>query len=174
MTEQLQLVSPSMAWERQIVAYRKAFKNEHMHGGAGLPKYDDIPDWLDYLAVLSKDKPADEGWTSSAFLTIRQADHKMVGICNVRHHIASASLRDYFGHIGYSIHPDERRKGYAKEQLRLALVKAKQLGIDRVLITCSEDNRGSEKTILANGGIYEDSRMDKETGDVMKRYWIDI
>ena len=51
---------------------------------------------------------------------------------------------------------------------RLALTEAKELGLDRVLLTCDEDNDGSRLTIEGNGGVYEDSRNGK------RRYWIDV
>lgn len=39
--------------------------------------------------------------------------------------------------------------------LKEALPLCRELGLKKVLITCLEENVGSEKTILANGGIYE-------------------
>ena len=46
--------------------------------------------------------------------------------------------------------------------------RAKALGLDRVLVTCDEDNDGSRRTIERNGGVYEDSRKGK------RRYWIAV
>ena len=174
MTENLILVRPSLDWEEELLAYKEAFKDEHMHGGAGLDRFDKMSDWMVYLEKLSRDKPAAEGWTATAFLCIRPSDKRMVGICNVRHYLNSLGLLNVSGHIGYSIRPDERQKGYAKEQLRLALLEAEKLGIEKVLLTCADGNIGSERTIVANGGVYEDSRLDESTGDMMKRYWIDV
>lgn len=81
-------------------------------------------------------------------------------------------LNDYYlqlgGHIGYGIRPSEQGKGYGKEQLKLALLEAKQLGFSPLLITCNIDNPASRVVILANGGILEDVRESKE------RYWIDL
>ncbi|MET3559319.1 putative acetyltransferase [Streptococcus rupicaprae] len=98
----------------------------------------------------------------------------MVGICNIRHDINQDFLLNIAGHIGYSIHPKERHKGYATEQLGLALLEAKKLGLSEVLITAADWNIGSQKTILANGGQYEDSRLDESDGDTMLRYWISL
>ncbi len=72
------------------------------------------------------------------------------------------------GHIGYSIRPTERRKGYAKEQLRLGLLEAKKKNITKALVTCHDDNEGSRKVILANGGQLEDVL------DAVERYWISL
>lgn len=44
------------------------------------------------------------------------------------------------------------------------------MGIEKLLITCDVMNEASEKTILANGGVYEKT-IDVD-GHKMKRYWI--
>jgi predicted acetyltransferase len=54
----------------------------------------------------------------------------LIGLLNIRHLLTPELLMES-GHIGYSIHPDERRKGYATEQLRLGLVEAKRLGLEK-------------------------------------------
>lgn len=97
----------------------------------------------------------------------------MVGICNIRHDLNQEFLQNIAGHIGYSIKPSERRKGYAREQLRLALLEAQKLGLSQVLVTAADWNIGSQKTILANGGVYENTYYDKANNENMKRYWID-
>jgi predicted acetyltransferase len=43
---------------------------------------------------------------------------------------------------------------------------APSLGVDRVLVTCDEDNLASARTIERGGGVYEDTRNGK------RRYWI--
>ena len=68
--------------------------------------------------------------------------------------------------------PSERGKGYAKEMLRLNVQNAKAMGIDKLLVICDVNNKASEKTILANGGVYENT-IDVD-GSQMKRYWITV
>ena len=94
-------------------------------------------------------------------------DGQAVGFLNLR-----LRLNDYLlevgGHIGYSIRPSERGKGYAKEALRQGLQTAKQKNIKKALVTCSTENPASRAVILANGGVYEDVRNGTE------RYWIEL
>ena len=68
--------------------------------------------------------------------------------------------------------PSERGKGYAKEMLRLNIQNAKGLGIEKMLVTCDTSNSASEKTILANGGVFE--KFIDVDGTQMKRYWIKV
>lgn len=173
--ERLTLVPPSLAYQEQILAYKMAFQDEHLYGGNHLNTSETLEEWLSHLEKASSyDTVAPGRSPSSTFLCIRESDQAMVGICNIRHDINQDFLLNIAGHIGYSIKPSERRKGYATKQLRLALEEVKKLGIDRVLITAADWNIGSQKTILANGGVYEDTRIDKSDGDHILRYWIDL
>lgn len=104
---------------------------------------------------------------------VRKSDHKLLGLLQVRHFF-NDYLEKYGGHIGYSIRPSERRKGYAKEMLRMALPLCRQLGLERVLITCIDGNTGSEKTILANGGVYEFTVHEPNENVELKRFWITL
>ena len=60
----------------------------------------------------------------------------------------------------------------AKEMLCLNIQNAKLMRIKKLLITCGIKNEASEKTILANGGVYEKT-IDVD-GLKMKRYWITV
>lgn len=81
-------------------------------------------------------------------------------------------LGTWGGHCGYSVRPKERRKGYAKEMLRLNIENARKIGIEKLLVTCDVKNAATEKTILANGGIFE--KIIDVDGCQMKRYWITV
>ncbi len=96
---------------------------------------------------------------------------QVIGEVNIRHELTEF-LRNIGGHIGYWIRPSKRQQGYGREILRLALEKARELGLDRVLITCDETNEGSRKIIEANGGVFERTQEMGE-GEARKLlYWI--
>lgn len=86
------------------------------------------------------------------------------------------TLLKYGGNIGYGIRYSKWNQGYGTRMLKLALVEAKKLGMDRVLITCDEDNYGSEKVIINNGGVLENIIENMIEGKVIytKRYWITL
>ena len=91
----------------------------------------------------------------------------------VRHYF-NEYLEKYAGHIGYSVRPSERRKGYAKWMLAQGLVFCRRIGLPRVLISCETENEGSRRTILANGGVYESTVHEPEEDIDLERYWIDL
>ena len=92
---------------------------------------------------------------------------RALGFLNLRLKL-NEGLLNFAGHIGYSIRPSERGKGYAKEALRQGLQVAKEKNIKKALVTCSTKNPASRAVILANGGVFEDVRNGVE------RYWIDL
>ena len=92
---------------------------------------------------------------------------RALGFLNLRLRL-NEGLLNYAGHIGYSIRPSERGKGYAKEALRQGLQVAKEKNIKKALVTCSVGNSVSRAVIVSNGGVFEDVRNGVE------RYWIDL
>jgi predicted acetyltransferase len=99
---------------------------------------------------------------------------RIVGRVSIRHHMNDHLLR-VGGHIGYVVVPEFRRRGYATLILREALKVARErLGIERVLVTCDDDNVGSIRTIEKNGGVLENVVTDPDLPKPKRRYWIDV
>ena len=172
----MKLIRPSMEYDQAIQAYRQEFLDtgESMDGGGSLRKFDRTQDWLDRVEAFERVETMPKPWVpTSQYIFIREADRKMVGVLQIRHYF-NEYLEKYGGHIGYSVAPSERRKGYATQMLRLALPECARLGIDRVLITCVRGNEGSRRTILNNGGVFESAVYDPEDDCWLERYWIDL
>jgi predicted acetyltransferase len=96
-----------------------------------------------------------------------------IGQATLRHQLNEHLLK-IGGHIGYDIRPSKRRLGYGNTILELALVKAKERGIDRALVTSDVRNTASQKIIEKNGGVFEGQSFNPEMGHDVLRYWIDI
>jgi predicted acetyltransferase len=98
---------------------------------------------------------------------------RIVGRVSIRHSL-NAFLERVGGHIGYVIVPEFRRLGYATTILRLsAQIAREKLGIDRILVTCDDDNIGSIRTIEKNRGILENVISGPDLDKPTRRYWIE-
>jgi predicted acetyltransferase len=98
-------------------------------------------------------------------------NEEFIGRVSIRHEL-SERLQRIGGHIGYDIRPSKRKRGYGSAILKLGLEKAKELGIEKVLLTCDEGNVGSRKIIEKNGGVLENKVTNPETGIDKLRFWI--
>ena len=168
------LVEPDLSYADEIIKYKEESLKESplINGSAGLDRFSSIEDWLQELKKRSSQDTVPEGLVpSSTYLGLREKDNYIVGMIDIRHYL-NEYLTEAGGHIGYGVRKTERNKGYAKQMLKLALEKCKELKIKRVLITCDEDNIASEKVILSANAKLEDIR--NVNGENKKRFWIDL
>ena len=145
--------------------------NQTNHSPCAIFK-NDYHDFDYYLDNLEISEPKDGKVPDSVFFLLDVERDILLGAVNIRHYLNDYLLK-FGGHIGDGIRPSERRKGYATEMIRLALIECKKLGIDRVLMVCDKSNIGSAKSIINNGGILENEFVD-EDGEINQRYWIDL
>ena len=172
----MKLIEPTTEYCRQIQAYRKEFLDcgDSMDGTHGLRDIEDPAEWIKHCALYKDPLTVPEGRVpATQYIFVREEDDKIVGMLQIRHYF-NDYLEKYGGHIGYSVAPSERRKGYASQLLKTALPKCRDLGLDKVLITCIDSNEGSRKTILANGGSYESTVYEPYEKVYLERYWIDL
>lgn len=162
----VKLVRPGPEHERAAKAFLAEFRaagDDHIYGSGGLQRYEQYADWL-----RSLDETPPDHVKQTTFFSFDE--DVLVGTIAVRHAL-NEHLRLTAGHIGYSVRPSMRRKGYAKEQLRLALDVCRECGISHALVTCNEFNIASAATILAFDGV-EDRPYREEDGTVVRRFWI--
>ena len=141
-----------------------------INGHGSIDKFATYEEWLEKLAIYENKETLPENRVlSTQYITVRESDNKVVGLVNARWYLNSF-LMFHGGHIGDSIRPLERNKGYATEQIRLVLDEFKKRGEKRVLITCKKSNLASARTIEKNGGVLENEV--EYDGDTYKRYWV--
>ena len=168
------LVKPDLSYADEIIKYKEESLAESpiINGSAGLDRFSSIEIWFEELKKRSCEDTVPKGLVpSSTYLGVREKDNYIVGMIDIRHYL-NEYLTQVGGNIGYSVRKSERNKGYAKQMLKLALEKCKELKIKKVLITCDEDNIASEKVILSANAKLEDIR--NVDGENKKRFWIDL
>ena len=172
--EKIILVKPDLSYTDEIIKYKEESLKESplINGSAGLDRFSSIEIWFEELKKRSCEDTVPKGLVpSSTYLGLREKDNYIVGMIDIRHYL-NEYLTQVGGHIGYGVRKTERNKGYAKQMLKLALEKCKELKIKKVLITCDEDNIASEKVILSANAKLEDIR--NVDGENKKRFWIDL
>jgi predicted acetyltransferase len=81
-------------------------------------------------------------------------DGAFAGTINLRFQPGTEDLPDHVsGHVGYTVVPWRRGRGYATRALALLLPVARAHGLPRVLLTCDPENAASRRVIEANGGV---------------------
>lgn len=99
---------------------------------------------------------------------------EVVGFIALRHEL-NAFLADIGGHIGYSVRPSRRALGHASSAVALTLERARELGLDQVMLSCDDDNVASARVIEGAGGVLADVRDRAEHGHpLLRRYWITL
>lgn len=173
----LRLVRPTEVYAEQVMQYKAEMQRngDTLDGCAGLEDVQSFAEWADFENRLRR--KYGEGYVpSEVFLAVRAEDDHLVGILDYRHPL-TPFLKQFGGHIGYSVAPSERRKGYAGEMLRQALAVCREYGESRVLLTCDKTNEASRRTIVKNGGVLENEVPDTVglcDGGIIQRYWIEL
>ena len=174
--EELVLLRPTAEYAKQIMECKKEYlaAGSSMDGCGSMRRTDDPMEYIEKCALEENPETCPDSLVpATQFMLVRKADNKVLGFLQVRHEF-NDYLSKYGGHIGYSVRPSERRKGYAKVMLKMALPFCREIGLKKVLITCTDGNIGSEKTILANGGVFESTVHEPSENKNLKRFWIEL
>lgn len=172
----VKLISPSKKYEKEAFEYMQEFVeyNSEINGTGGLHRYDDYNEWL---LKLQKDLDLlnipEEGVPANTYFLVRVSDNRIIGMINIRHRF-NKFLYNEGGHIGYSIRPTEREKGYGTLILKLGLEKCRELNLNKILLTCDIINIASANVIQNNGGILENEVYSETFSEIIQRYWIEL
>lgn len=168
---------PSMARKNEAIEYINEFYEykSDINGAGGLQRFlDNYEGWLEKLEEDYKREPNEEKVPARTYFLVRSNDNKIIGMINIRLAL-NERLKKYGGHIGYSIRPKERGKGYNKINLYLGLKICKEYGIEKVFMDADKENLASWKTMEALGGINIREYYDDENAHcIVKDYEIDV
>lgn len=116
-----------------------------------------------------------DGYVKATYLWLVDGD-EFIGEVAIRHSLTD-SLLCFGGNIGYGIRYKEWNKGIGTTMLSMALNYSKKvIGLDKVLITCNDNNYGSARVIEKNGGLLQDRIVNNINGidRITRRYWIEL
>lgn len=128
-------------------------ENGFVNGVNGM-SYDEFRAWLIREDRNSRMTEIVDGWKVPQTTYWLYADGRPIAVGKLRHFLTD-KLRHEGGHIGYSVAPAERNKGFGTMLLAELLKEAKKQGVDRALLTVQNGNDASVKVALANGGVVE-------------------
>ena len=173
--EKINLVRPRMELKEEFLCMARELLAEDERGYRERfrPALKDFAAYILELENRSRGRILPPGCVPWTTFWLMRDGKDILGSSRLRHRLTSA-LKLEGGHIGYDIRPSERRKGYGTKILELTLGKAKDIGLERVLVTCDTDNIASAKIIQNNGGRFEGESISKISGKPVSRYWIDL
>lgn len=166
-----------MDYKKAAIEFIEEFytNNSEINGTGGLDRYlkeSNYNEWLDKIkkdldiANIPKDRvPA------ITYFYIREEDNKIIGMINIRLEL-NEFLKKEGGHIGYSIRPSERNKGYGSRMLSESIEFIRRIGLNNFILTCYKSNKASVKIIENNGGILDSEFYSDIFNGVIQRYII--
>lgn len=167
--EAYELRLPEEVGKAEYLDYMAEWEGECCTPSAVDKKDGSYESWLEQNIRFRTKVPEGLVTATSYFLTDKTG--KPLGAVDIRHSL-NGHLMKTGGHIGYGVRKSCRKMGCASAMLALALEKCRELGIERALVTCDEDNPGSAKTIESCGGVLENRVEDG--GKLVRRYWIEV
>lgn len=175
--ENVILVKPDASYAEEIRSYREEMllAGSSMDGTGSLRRVEDPLEWLRQNTRMECRENLPENKVPATQFVLTASDSKRIyGMLQVRHEL-NEYLQKFAGHIGYSVRPTERRKGYAKKMLKLALKFCKEeLGLNHVMVSCLVENEASRRTILACGGVFEEKVYEHIEHVWLEKYWISL
>ena len=168
----MQLVTPTLEHKSAFLAFYQDF-TEHDANNAGYYSrgVTDFSQYISHIAAEARGEPLAVGLVPCHHFWLFDGEN-MVAAVRIRHHINTPYLQWEGGHIGYDVAPSCRNRGYGKQLLKLALVQAKLLGLEQVLLVAEASNWASRRVIETNGGKFDAEIVGHDDLTPLVRYWI--
>lgn len=166
----MELVKYNQISEAMYFEYIKAWEGQRMVPSSCTLRTENFQSQQARWTYEESEKITEEGFVPSALYFLVDHD-RILGAIHLRFYL-NDFLLNHGGHIGYGVHPDERQKGYADLMMTLIRPILEAHDLNRILLTCDEDNIGSNKTIIKHGGVLENQVTFE--GKLTNRYWIDL
>gem|GEM_PF-208435 len=170
----LHLEEPAKHHEKQALEFRQEFIDFgeiRIYGSWGLPRYENYDEWLEAIETLKSAETSPLKVPATTYFAICQNLGKIIGVSQLRHDLTE-ELRKTGGHVGYSTRPSHRGKGYGTAMVALVLEKAREMGLQEIMITCEKGNRASAGVAMKNGGVLTGETIDESDGETVEIYWI--
>ncbi|MRZ30101.1 GNAT family N-acetyltransferase [Paeniclostridium sordellii] len=165
----IELKSPNIIYKDSFLENIKDYKESGNTEYFNIYKkaLDNFEQYVEILDNNSKGIDLPKGYVPCSTFWLVNGDNKVLGVIRIRH--KSIPLN---GHIGYDIAQKYRGRGYGTKILELALPIAKQLGIDKAILSCKSINIASEKVIKSNNGILFNTI--EENGKIYNQFVINL
>lgn len=158
------IIKPS---EENLNSYLAACREYKERGilGDNLHDPDEFHIWgpglIERYEMMSQGQGLKEGYVPATSYWLVEGG-EFVAEGSIRHQLTPPLVR-YGGHIGYAVRATKWGLGYGTLLLSLLLKEAADMGIESALLTCNEENIGSARVMVKNGGEYIDT-VDNNVG----------
>ena len=115
----------------------------------------------------------DLDWYNDGHYYLVYDDNKLIGIGCIRNNLTKKGY-DIWGNIAFGVRPTERKKGYGTKISKLLIRKAKDIGMDELIICHYESNSISPKILQKIGAQYINTVISPYSKKVIYRYRITI
>ena len=177
MREGMRLIFPTIDYKDKAAEYIKEFYeyDSEINGTGALDRFlqeSTYEKWLEEriramdIANMRENKVPD-----LTYFYVSESDDRIVGMINIRLAL-NDFLRKEGGHIGYSVRPTERRKGYGTDMLAEGLKVCERVGIREVLVSCDKVNAASAGVIKNCGGVLKDEFYSQTYDEMLQMYVI--
>ena len=166
---------PSLEYRTQFLKYLAEFEDageESFRKAAEIAR-EDFPKYLEILERQSEGVATAEGFNAEQIFWVFDEKEVLIGTCAVRHPVTS-EVENTLGHLGGSVRPSYRRKGYGTVVMDLLMNQARKIGLKKAICIVEKTNLASQKIIEKFGGKVVGEELDESSGTKIIRYRISL